>query len=109
MSTKVAATSATSASDFESCSLKSKGDARAAQGGVLGARDGHEVGRVGVGEELGDDGGLGDDLAVVRDGRHQAARVDAEVLGRARHREVDDLLLERQAELGEGDVGAVSP
>ena len=40
-----------------------------------------EVGRVGVGQELGDDGGLGDDLSVVGDGGHQAAGVDLEVLG----------------------------
>lgn len=62
-----------------------------------------------VGEELGDDGRFGDDLAVVGERGHEAAGVDLQVLGRARGAEVDDLLVKRDAELGEGDVCAVSP
>ncbi|TDZ19449.1 hypothetical protein Cob_v007763 [Colletotrichum orbiculare MAFF 240422] len=84
-------------------------DARAGEGALLGAGGRQQVRRVGVGEELAHDGGLGDDFAVVRERRHQAARVDLEVLLRARDGEVDDLLLVGQAELDEGDVRTVSP
>lgn len=64
---------------------------------------------VGVGEEVGHYGGLSDDLAVVDERGHEAARVDLEVFRCARLREVDDLLLEWDAQLREGDVCAVSP
>lgn len=64
---------------------------------------------MGVGEELGDNGRLGDNLAVVGEGGNEAARVNLEVGLGARGVEVDDLLLEGEAELGEGDVGAVRP
>lgn len=67
------------------------------------------MGWVRVGEELRDDGRLGEDLAVVGQGRDKAARVDLEVLGGARGAEVDDLLLEWDTELGQSDVGTVSP
>lgn len=75
--------------------------------GVGGGRE--EVGRVRVGEKLRDDGRLGEDLAVVGQGRNKAARVDLEVLGGTRGAEVDDLLLERDAKFGQSDVGTMSP
>lgn len=67
------------------------------------------MGRVLVREELRDDGRLGDDLAVVRQGRDQAARVDLEILGGTRSIEVDDLFLEGDAKFGQSNVGTVSP
>lgn len=67
------------------------------------------MGWVRVGEKLRDDGRLGEDLAVVGQGRNKAARVDLEVLGGTRGAEVDDLLLERDAKFGQSDVGTMSP
>ena len=65
-----------------------------------------------VGEELGDDGALGDDgffLAgrCVFDGGHEAAGVDVEVPCRTGNGEVDDYLLVGEFELVESDVGAM--
>lgn len=73
----------------------------------VGGRD--KVGGMGVGEELGDDSGLGDDLAVVGKGGDEPAGVDLEVLGGAGHGKVNDFLLEVETQLGEGDVSAMSP
>lgn len=87
-----------------------EGDAGARQGSLRiarGRRD--QVRRERVGQEVGHDGRLGDDLVAVRQRRHQPSRVHLEVLGRARHRQVDDLLLVGHAELGQGNVRAVSP
>ena len=67
------------------------------------------MGWVRIGEKLRDDGRLGDDLAVVGQGRNQAARIHLEVLGATRRVEVDDLLLERDAKFGQSDVGTMSP
>lgn len=50
-----------------------------------------EVGGVGVGEELRDDGGFGDDGSVVGNGGDEAAGVDLEIFGGAGDGEVDDL------------------
>lgn len=86
-----------------------KVDACAAEGGVLASRGGDEVGRVGVGEELADDGGLCNDFAVIGEGRDEAARVDGQVLLCAGHREVDDFFLKGEAQFCEGDVCTVSP
>lgn len=85
------------------------GNLRAAQRTARGARLGNQVRRVLVGEEVGDDARLDDDVAVVAEGRDLAARVDGEVLGRAGRVEVDDDLLEGDAQLGKGNVCAVGP
>lgn len=53
---------------------------------------------IGVYEELGDDGGLGDGLAIVDNGGNEASRVDLQILWGARSVQVNDLLLERKAE-----------
>lgn len=84
-------------------------DPRAAEGAAGLARGGDEVGGVGVGEELGDDGGLGEDLAIVGERGDEAAGVDGEVGLGAGDGEVDDFLLKGDVELGEGDVGALGP
>lgn len=47
------------------------------------------MGWEGVGEELGNDEGFGDDLVVVFEGGDKAAGVDGEVFGGARDGEVD--------------------
>jgi len=62
-----------------------------------------------VGEEVGDNGRLEDELAVEVQRGHKTARVDGEVLGRARRVEVDDDLLEGHLELGQGNVHTVCP
>lgn len=65
--------------------------------------------RVGISEKLSHDGRLGDDLAVVGERGHETTRVDFEVFGLARLGKIDDLLLEGDAQLSEGDVRTVSP
>lgn len=65
--------------------------------------------RVGISKELSHDSGLGDDLAVVGERGHETTRVDLEVLWLARLGKIDDLLLEGDAQLSEGDVRTVSP
>lgn len=65
--------------------------------------------RIRVGEKLRDDRRLSDYLPVVEQGRDQAARVDLEVLWATRGIEVDDLLLEGDAEFGQSNVGTMSP
>lgn len=67
------------------------------------------MGRVRVGKEVGYDGGLDDDLAVVAKGRYQAPGVDREVFWGARGVEVDGHLLKGHLELVEGNVGTVGP
>lgn len=89
--------------------IDEEGDAGPGQCGVGIGGGREEVGWVRVGEELRDDGRLGDDFAVVGQGGDQAARVDLEVRGGTRDAEVDDLLLERDAQFGQGDVGTMSP
>jgi hypothetical protein len=91
--------------------VREEGDAGAAQrtAGLVGGR--HEVRGDRVGEQVGDDAGLGDDLLVLADldGRHEAARVDLEVPGLAGLGEVDDDLVVGELELVERDVCAVRP
>jgi hypothetical protein len=53
---------------------------------------------IGIYEELGDDGGLGDGLAIVDNGGNEASWVDLQILWGARSVQVNDLLLEREAE-----------
>lgn len=52
-----------------------------------------EVRRVGVGEELGYDGGFGDDGSVVADGWDKAAGIDGQIFLSAGDGEIDDLFL----------------
>lgn len=59
---------------------------------------------IGVYEVLRDDGGLGDGLAIVDNGGNEASRVDLQILWGARSVQVNDLLLEWEAEFLEGDV-----
>jgi len=68
-----------------------------------------EVGREGVCEELGDDGGLGDYLPIVGEGGDKAARVDGEVFWCAGDGEVNVDCLEIETEFFYGDLGAMSP
>lgn len=84
-------------------------DAGAAQGAVRGVGGREQVRGEGVGEELGDDGGFGDDLAVVRERGDEAAGVDLQVLFGAGFVEIDNLLFEGNVELGEGNVSTVGP
>lgn len=65
--------------------------------------------RVQVGDELRDDARLGDDLVAVGKRGDETARVDLEVLCRARSGEVNDLLLVGNIELGQDDFCALSP
>ena len=65
--------------------------------------------RVRVGEELRDNGRLGDDFAVVGDGGDETAGVDLQVFGGAGDAEVDDFFFEGEIELGEGDMSSVCP
>ena len=67
------------------------------------------MGGMSISEELRDDGGFRDDGAIVVERGDEAARVDLEVFSSAGHAEVYDLLLEREAQLGEGDVSSVCP
>lgn len=55
-------------------------------------------------EELGDDGGLGDGLAVVDDGWDEAAGVDLQILWGSGCAEINDFLLDGETKFGEGDV-----
>lgn len=57
-----------------------------------------------IGEELGDDGGLGDGLAVVNDGWDEAAGVDLQVLWGSGCAEINDFLLDGETKFSEGDV-----
>lgn len=70
--------------------VNEEGDAGTGQGAGGVRRGREERARVGVGEELRDDGRLGDDFAIVGQGGHEAPRVDLEVLWGARSVEVDD-------------------
>lgn len=81
----------------------------AAQGAFGGSRGRNQVVGLLVGQELGHNGGLDDDLAVEGDGGDQAAGVDGEVLGRAWDTQVNGLLLVWDAELEEDDLRAVRP
>jgi hypothetical protein len=56
----------------EEC-IDEEGDAGALQGAFNGVGGGKEVGWMRVCEELGDDSGLGDDVAVVGEGGDEAA------------------------------------
>jgi len=108
-----------------------EGHAGAVEGVLYGSRLGEEVGRMGVSQELGDNGGLGDDVAIVREGRDQTAlqqkewlaecleglprgcrrpyRVDLQVPRLTRLVQVDDDLLVLEPQLLEGDVSAMGP
>lgn len=55
-------------------------------------------------EELSDDGGLGDDLAIVDDGWDEAAGVDLQVFWRSGRVEINDFLPDGETKFGEGDV-----
>lgn len=86
-----------------------EGDAGTLEGAAGGAGLGDEVRGVLVGEEGSDDAGLNDDLVVELEGGDKAAGVDGEVLLGTGGVEVDDVLLELEAELSSGDVRAVGP
>lgn len=62
-----------------------------------------------VGKEPRHHGRLGEDLAVVRNGWHESAGIDGQVLGCAWYAEVDDDLLEGDLEFLKRDVRAVGP
>lgn len=97
------------AADLADKGVGEEGDAGAGQG-PLGIRRGRDqVRREGVGQKVGDHGRLGDDLVAVCERRHQTPWVHLQVLGRARYREVNDLLLIGHAEFCQRNMGAVSP
>lgn len=64
---------------------------------------------VGVRQEVRDNGRLDDDLAVVRECRDQASRVDLQVLRCARGVKVDDDFFKGNLELLQDDVSPVCP
>lgn len=75
--------------------------------GLAGRRN--KVGWVGVGEELGDDARLADDLAVVVDGGDEATGVDLKILRVTGAGEINDDFLVWNLELVKSNVRSVSP
>jgi hypothetical protein len=77
---------------------------RSRQRTVLVRRRGEEIVGIRIYEELSDDGGLGDDLAIVDDGWDEAAGVDLQVFWGSGGVEINDFFLEGETKFGEGDV-----
>lgn len=65
--------------------------------------------RMRIREKLGDDRRLGNDLPIVRQAGHEAARVDGEVFGGAGDGEVDDFFLKGKAQFFEDNVRTMGP
>lgn len=95
--------------DLGDVRVNKPGNLRAAERAARRVGRREQVRRIGVGQELRDDGGLNDNLAVVRQRGNQPARVDLEVFGRARRVQVDRDLLKRELELLQDDVRPVRP
>lgn len=70
---------------------------------------GDQMRRIPIDQELRNDTGLDEDLAVVRQRRDQATGVDLQVLGRPRGVQVDDDLLKGDLELFQDNMSPVRP